>query len=83
MTSAEPTSGARMSMRTALAMIMARPMPMLAIALRKIGGAGVRQLPALEGGLLVGMLYERDVARWLQLRSQLVREPRRPRVRHA
>ena len=31
MTSAEPTSGARMSMRTALAMIMARPMPMLAI----------------------------------------------------
>ncbi len=63
-------------------LIVTSPAEPLAIALRKIGGAGVRQLPALDDGMLVGMLYERDVARWLQLRSQLVRAPR-PRFRHA
>lgn len=46
----------------------------LADALRKLSAAGVRQLPVVEGGLLVGMLYEKDVARWLELRSYFMRE---------
>lgn len=65
-------------------LVVTSPAEPLAIALRKIGGGGVRQLPVLDDGQLVGVLYERDVVRWLQLRSQLVgaREGR-PRVRHA
>ena len=47
----------------------------LADALRKLSSASVRQLPVLEGGRLVGMLYDKDVARWLELRTQVMREP--------
>ncbi len=44
-------------------------------ALRILASRGVRQLPVLEGGMLVGMLYDRDVGRWLELRTQVMREP--------
>ncbi len=43
-------------------------------ALRKLASASVRQLPVLDGGLLVGMLYDKDVARWLELRTPVTRE---------
>lgn len=67
------------------ALVVTSPGEPLSVAIRKLGTTGVGQLPALdEHGTLVGMLYERDVARWLQLRSQLVREREAaPRVRHA
>jgi Zn-dependent protease len=58
------------------------PTEPLSAALRKLGVAGVRQLPVLHEGRLVGMLYEKDVSRWLQVRSQVMRELP-PRVRHA
>lgn len=44
-------------------------------ALRKLASRNVRQLPVLEGGMLIGMLYERDIARWLELRTPVMREP--------
>lgn len=47
----------------------------LADALRKLASANVRQLPVLDGGVLVGMLYDKDVARWLELRPQVTRQP--------
>ncbi|MBX3206559.1 MAG: site-2 protease family protein [Labilithrix sp.] len=56
-------------------LVVTTPTEPLAAALRKLGATGVRQLPALdEQGALAGMLYENDVARWLQLRSRIVRE---------
>lgn len=45
----------------------------LASAVRKLGSSNVRQLPVLEGGALAGMLYERDVMRWLELHGPRVR----------
>jgi Zn-dependent protease len=43
----------------------------LAIALRKLASSEVRQLPVLDrNGKLVGMLFEDDVLRWLDLRPR-------------
>jgi CBS domain-containing protein len=43
-------------------------------ALRKMGGAGVNGLPVVdEEGALVGMLLERDVARWVALQTPVLR----------
>jgi Zn-dependent protease len=39
-------------------------------ALRALGKADVRQLPVVEGDVLVGMLFERDIARWLELEAR-------------
>ena len=36
-------------------------------ALRKVGVAGLTALPVVEDGVLVGMLFETDVARWVAL----------------
>jgi Zn-dependent protease len=48
-------------------LVMTRPDEALSTALRKLGAEGVRQLPVLDDrGVLVGMLFERDVARWLE-----------------
>ncbi|HVJ90593.1 MAG TPA: CBS domain-containing protein, partial [Labilithrix sp.] len=58
----------------------------LGAALRRLASAGVRQLPVLDDNTLAGMLYERDVARWLELQTHFGREARgvrEPRVRHA
>ena len=62
-------------MTPASQIVAASPHEPLNEALRKLASATVRQLPVLEGGLLVGMLYDKDVARWLELRTQVTREP--------
>jgi Zn-dependent protease/CBS domain-containing protein len=51
------------------------PTESLSEALRKLGFAGVQQLPVLSDNALVGMLYVKDIGRWLQLRSDIVRSP--------
>ncbi|MCL2724281.1 MAG: site-2 protease family protein [Polyangiaceae bacterium] len=38
-------------------------------ALRRIGNARIGQLPVVLEGQLVGMIFERDLARWLELKS--------------
>jgi len=55
--------------------VSATPDEPLNEALRKLAGRDLRQLPVLEGGMLVGMLYDRDIARWLELRTQVMGEP--------
>jgi CBS domain-containing protein len=51
-------------------LVVTRPDEDLAVALRKLGASEVRQLPVLgPDGKLVGLLCEKDVARWLELRS--------------
>jgi Zn-dependent protease/predicted transcriptional regulator len=58
------------------------PEEQLSIGLRKLSGSNVAELPVLDRGSLVGMLFERDVARWLGLRAQIFRgDP--ARARHA
>jgi CBS domain-containing protein len=54
-------------------------------ALRKMATAGVSGLPVLDDveGTLVGMLYERDVARWVELQAPVARTGRGDRPRHA
>lgn len=74
-------------------LVTAGPEEELVDALRRLGSAGVRQLPVLGPGLapgaprLLGMLFERDIARWLELRSAPlhhgVRDVRPPATRHA
>jgi Zn-dependent protease len=63
-------------------LIVTYPEEALSVALRKLGVANVRQVPVLQDRTLVGMLYEKDVSRWLQLRTQTAREAP-ARVRHA
>jgi Zn-dependent protease len=65
------------------ALVVAAPDEPLSEAVRKLARAGVSQLPVLQEGRLVGMLWEKDVARWLQLQDQSTRRPAPPRVRHA
>jgi Zn-dependent protease len=53
-------------------------------ALRTMGAAGVGGLPVLdEEGTLIGMLYERDVARWVALQTPVMRSDGGDRARHA
>jgi CBS domain-containing protein len=76
------TKTVREVMTPAERLVVTSPGESLGVALRTLGSSGVPQLPVLEGGKLVGMLYEKDVARWVDLRSQVAREAP-PRVRHA
>lgn len=41
-------------------------------ALRKMGASGMKGLPVLDDGALVGMLFESDLARWITLARPLV-----------
>lgn len=61
-------------------LVVAAPGEELFDALRRLGAAGVRQLPVVVSGTLVGMLFERDIARWLELTSA---PPGGMRPRHA
>ncbi len=61
-------------------LVVAGPDEEIFDALRRLGGARVRQLPVVKQGeqgspVLLGMLYERDIARWLELRTTLGRAP--------
>jgi CBS domain-containing protein len=47
-------------------------------AVRTLGAAGHGQLPVVSGSTLLGLLHERDIARWLELESRRV-APARPR----
>jgi CBS domain-containing protein len=49
-------------------------------ALRAILEKSVHQLPVLEGGTLIGMLFGADVMRWVELHEPSVRRPLHPRV---
>lgn len=53
-------------------------------ALRRLGDADVRELPVMVGDVLVGVLSEKDVGRWID-RTSSERPPRgvAPRPRHA
>jgi len=42
-------------------------------ALSKLTGRDVRQLPVVSDGELVGLLRRRDIVKWLQLNSEIVR----------
>jgi CBS domain-containing protein len=63
-------------------LVSASPAEDLSSALQKLGTSGVRQLPVMHGGALVGILYEKDVARWLELRGQAL-QVQPVHVRHA
>jgi CBS domain-containing protein len=76
-----PNRTAHDVMATADRLTLTAPEEELAVALRKLASSSVRQLPVLDRGLLVGLLYEKDVARWLELRTPAV--GRAARVRHA
>jgi Zn-dependent protease/CBS domain-containing protein len=52
-------------------------------ALRALGRAGSSDLPVVLEGTLVGMLFERDIARWLELRAGADRPLRPSRHSHA
>jgi Zn-dependent protease/CBS domain-containing protein len=54
-------------------------------ALRSFGTAGASELPVIVDGNLVGMLFDRDIARWIELRSATNRRtpPAQPRESHA
>ncbi len=54
-------------------------------ALRSFGSAGASELPVIVDGNLVGMLFDRDIARWIELRSATNRRtpPAQPRESHA
>ncbi len=68
-------------------LVAAQPDEELFDALRRLGAARVRQLPVLApspaGTVLLGMLFERDIARWLELRSAPNGGMRPPAPRHA
>jgi Zn-dependent protease len=60
-------------------LVVTSPGEDLASALKKLGASDVRQLPVLGAdGQLVGLLCEKDVARWLELRSATTRPTGRP-----
>jgi Zn-dependent protease/predicted transcriptional regulator len=61
------------------ALVVTTPDESASDALRKLGTAGMTQLPVIADGKLAGLLFERDIARWLELESH------RPtlRTRHA
>jgi Zn-dependent protease len=52
-------------------------------ALRALGRAGGSDLPVLSNGALVGVLFERDITRWLELRAGADRPLRPSRHSHA
>lgn len=61
-------------------LVVAGPDEEIFEALRRLGTARVRQLPVVRAGgegvqVLLGMLHERDIARWLELRTTLGRAP--------
>ncbi|MBX3187138.1 MAG: site-2 protease family protein [Labilithrix sp.] len=53
-------------------------------ALKKLGTAGTKQLPVVDAhGELVGLLFEQDISRWLELRTAASRARPGPRSRTA
>lgn len=54
-------------------LMVAGPDEELLAAMKRLASAGVRQLPVVRQGKLVGMLHERDVARWIELAGDDVR----------
>lgn len=54
-------------------------------ALRAFGSAGASELPVVVDGALVGMLFDRDIARWLEVRGATKgrRPPLQSRESHA
>lgn len=52
-------------------------------ALRALGHVGASDLAVVVNGMLVGMLSERDIARWLELRAGSDRPVRPSRHSHA
>lgn len=70
-------------MTPAARLVVADPDEPLVEALRKLARGNVGQLPVVRDGQLLGMLVERDVARWLELESTTRSAPGQPRPRHA
>jgi CBS domain-containing protein len=70
-------------MTPAARLVTADPDEPLADALRKLGTGNVGQLPVVREGRLLGVLVERDVARWLELESTTRRAPHPPAPRTA
>lgn len=70
-------------MTPAVRLVAADPDEPLVDAMGKLASGNVGQLPVVREGQLVGVLVERDVARWLELESTTPSNPQRPRERHA
>lgn len=60
---------ARDVMTPASALAVVKPEDDVLGALRIFGEKGVRQLPVVEDGTLLGLLLEQDIARWIELQS--------------
>lgn len=65
-----PTRTVADAMAPGSSLVVARPTDPLIDALRTLHRPGMRELPVVRGdGVLLGMLYEHDVMRWLELRA--------------
>jgi Zn-dependent protease/CBS domain-containing protein len=63
------TTTARQIMTPATQLAIATPEEDVADALPRLAARDVGQMPVLRGGRFVGMLRQRDIARWLELQS--------------
>ena len=70
-------------MTPAARLVTAEPEEALIDAMGKLASGNVGQLPVVRDGKLLGVLVERDVARWLELESTTRHTPQRPRESHA
>lgn len=71
-------------MTPAAALVRAHPTERMIDALRTLNRAGLRHLPVVRrDGLLVGMLYEHDIMRWLELAVADTRTPPAQHLRRA
>jgi Zn-dependent protease/CBS domain-containing protein len=61
-------------------LLTAEPSEPLTEALRKLATGGVAELPVLEHGVLSGMLFQEDIARWVERRAAF---PDNHRLSHA
>jgi CBS domain-containing protein len=60
-------------MRPAETLLSVVPSALVFDTLRKMGAADLQVLPVVDGFVLVGMLFNQDVARWIALQRPVLR----------